>query len=90
MYIVLKHGEFSVDIFKDDDSLREFCMVQLEIYDEARNDVDYEGTEDLDMLITTTIYYGTKEVKNEGWGVVSIIKGNDLIEYDRNHKIEYK
>ena len=84
--IYYKHGEFSVDIFEDDDSLREYCMDQLDGYGDYC-DVDYEGVENIDNLIRTTIDYGNKSVEKQwGWGVVSIIKGDNLLNYGDENK----
>ncbi len=80
--VYYKHGEFSVDILNNDNNLKEYCMEQLEIYDEDRDVVYYDGTEDIEILINKTIEYGTKYVEEQyGWGVVSIIKGDNLIKY---------
>ena len=68
--IYYKHGEFNIEIFKDDNSLREYCMEQLDEYGEY-DDVDYEGIEDIVILIDKTIEYGNKSIEKQwGWGVV--------------------
>jgi len=80
--VYYKHGQFAIDILNDDDSLRKYCMEQLEEYDEDSDDVDYDGIEDIEILINKTIEYGIKFVEEQGgWGVVSIIKGDNLIGY---------
>jgi hypothetical protein len=57
-------------------------MDQLETYDEYSDMVCYEGIDDINILIDKTIEYGTKYVEDQsGWGVVSIIKGDNLINY---------
>jgi hypothetical protein len=83
-----KHGEFDVETFEDNDSLRKYCMKQLKYYDEYTDDGDYENIE---ILINKTIEYGNKFIQDQGgFGVVSIIKGDNLIKYTSNQKIEYK
>lgn len=77
--IYYKHGEFNVDIFEDDDDLREYCMEQIQNYGKDDGDVNYE---DIDVLIDKTIEYGKLFVEEQsGWGIVSIIKGENLIRY---------
>ena len=89
--VYYKHNKFSTDIYKDGDTLRKFCMSELEEYDGFVGDIDYEGIEDIDILIYKTIKYGTKFVSEQcGWGVVSIIKGDNLTQYDSDSKIEHK
>lgn len=61
-------------------------MEKLEEYDEDRDIVDYDGIEDIDILINKTIEYGIKTVNEQwGWGVVSIIKGDNLIKYGKEN-----
>jgi hypothetical protein len=80
--IYYKYGQFNVDVLENDDSLRKYCMEQLEKYDEDHDIVDYEGIEDLNILIDKTIEYGKEFVSEQsGWGVVSIVKGDNLIKY---------
>jgi len=83
MYVVYsvyyKFGEYDIKILKDDDSLRQFCIKKIEKYDEDDGDVNYE---DIDDLINKTIEYGTKFVQNQGgFGVVSIIRGDNLVQF---------
>ena len=87
--IYYKHAEYSVDIFEDDDSLREYCMEQLDEYngEDGDGDVDFHGIDDIEILIEKTIKYGKDAVEKQwGWGVVSIIKGNNLINYGDENK----
>lgn len=80
--IYYKYGEFSIDILDNDDDLREYCMEQLYEYEGEDGDVDFHGIDDIDVLIEKTIKYGKKSVEQQsGWGVVSIIKGENLIKY---------
>lgn len=80
--IYYKHAEFSIDILKDDKALREYCIEQLEEYEEDLDDIDFDGIEDIDILIQKTIEHGKEFVSNQyGWGVVGIIKGDNLIQY---------
>ena len=85
MYTVVsvyyKYGFFNVDIIKNDDELRKYCIKRLEEHDE---DVDFEGIDDIDIdiLINKTINYGLQFLDEQaGWGIVSIIKGDNLIKY---------
>lgn len=64
--IYYKYGEFNVDIL-DDDSLREYCMEQLDEYNGDGN-VDYHGLDDIEVLIDKTIEYGKKFVEEQGLG----------------------
>lgn len=64
-------------------------MEQSEEYAQLLDDVEYEETGDIDILIYKTIEYGTLFAK-EQFGVVSVIKGENLIQNENNQKIEYK
>ena len=83
MYLVFevyyKHGEYNIKILKDDDSLREFCIKKIEKYDEYDGDVNYE---DINDLIDKTIEYGILFIQKQGgFGVVSIVKGDNLVQF---------
>lgn len=78
--VYYKHGEFDIHTFENDDDLKEYCIKQLEKYGEDDGDVDYENIE---ILINKTIEHGTKFKQDQGgFGVVSIIKGDNLIQYE--------
>jgi len=86
MYVVYsvyyKFGEYDIEVFKDDDSLRQFCIKEIEEYDGDDGDDGDVNYEDIDDLINKTIEYGTKFVQNQGgFGVVSIIKGDNLVQF---------
>jgi hypothetical protein len=80
--IYYKHGEGDVKIVTNDDDMKKYCIELLQVYNYDNDDYgDYES-DSLDTLISKTVERGKIHVENQyGWGVISIIKGDNLIEY---------
>ena len=76
-----KHGDSDLLIFHSDNDMRKFC---IETLDDDYN-INIDSSLSLEMLISKTIYYGRETVHNQvGWGVINIVKGNNLFNFTQS------